>query len=732
MPGGEGRFVSGVPQANATKGPIPEPFEPSEHIFAAEQCCSVSGATRAATPGRRGRPGFVEPKNARRRNGVDSIEGRLPGVMSDTKTILFATIVPLDLSSGGTVVCREHVRCLAADATIDLHVCAPYTDEGAAFIDSIGAYFIPIDNTAATVQPANWKNPGSKFSFPLERSAQAHARIDRMFQLLITLLKPDVIVLDYLYTALFVPSAYHAGLPVVMISLNRETEFFRDQRQLKQVPEGSVDSFVSQWRLRQFEREVISNSDAVVVLTESDKKAQDVPDERIFVVEPSGEEHVERWSWAGAKTIFFVGNIAHYPNYAATEWLCGDFAEGLQSVDPEITINIIGAAAEDVPAEWARPNVRLMGRSTKEEVLAQFCGCGLFIAPIANNFGSKIKVLECMSHGTPLVATSGALSGVKHRSSVPTISLNDPSGAVDIAVRYLGAPDELHALSNQIAVSFRKGLEESESVWPKLIDHVIQRGPFVRSFRRLCSSYLKRDVFTVKIDPFPENENIIADDQYWASSYGFYPLEAIGSSPIRWTKPRAAIYLFGASYDEFSFMRVKIWELAPPGGAKFRLFFNENVVLEGKVLNGPFEQMVVLPNLKGVTEIRIRIESDEQRFEGDSRVLGVALETIAFYRGLDPAELEFLSPKEVAIPGLEQPPEAVSDPPQDDVVDAVSAEPMPFPEKEKHRRRRASLDPIRRAVSLGEHRIANDPMDEAVGRNHHRRDIHRRAVAHAG
>ena len=600
--------------------------------------------------------------------------------MSDTKTVLFATVVPLDLSSGGTIVCREHVRCLAADVTIDLHVFAPNTEETASFVGSVGAHFAPMVYKADTVEPASWKNPGSKFPFPFERFALAYGSIDRMFRELVESLKPDVIVLDYLYSALLVPFAYHAGVPVIMITLNRETEFFKDQRRLKQVPAGSVDSFWSEWRLRQFEREAIINSDAVVVLTESDKIAQAVPDKRIFVVEPSGEEHAERWSWAGAKTIFFVGNIAHYPNYAAAEWLCGDFAERLQSVDPEITINIIGAAAEDAPAEWVRPNVRLMGRSTKEEVLAQFCGCGLFIAPIANNFGSKIKVLECMSHGTPMVATSGALSGVKHRSSVPTISLDNPSGAADIAVRYLNSPDALRALSKEIAVSFAKGVEESGSAWPELIEKVIERGPFARSFRKFGMSALKRidtdrpelkpigspdemaipgldqppeavseppqddvvDAVSAEPMPFPEKENIVAEERHWTRSDGMYPLESIGSRPIRWTKPSAEICIGGTSTDGLSHMQVKIWEIAPPEGAEFRLFVNDEPVLTGKILNGPFEQMVALPDLKGADELRIRIESDELQFEGDSRLLGVALETIVFYRGLDPADLDLL------------------------------------------------------------------------------------------
>ena len=77
-------------------------------------------------------------------------------------------------------------------------------------------------------------------------------------------IKPDVAIIDYLFSALFVPSLFTAPVRRVMITLNRELEF-REQRRLRGQPPDP-----SEQRLADFENWVYTACNAVVALTAAD------------------------------------------------------------------------------------------------------------------------------------------------------------------------------------------------------------------------------------------------------------------------------------------------------------------------------------------------------------------------------------------------------------------------------------------------------------------------------
>ena len=81
-------------------------------------------------------------------------------------------------------------------------------------------------------------------------------------------------------------------------------------------------------------------------------------------------------------------------------------------------------------------NVDLLGASTNAAVEDLYQGCALFVAPIANSHGTKIKLLQCLSLGTPFLATNNALTGLCGLE-VPLIDLGDAPAAARLAATVL-------------------------------------------------------------------------------------------------------------------------------------------------------------------------------------------------------------------------------------------------------------------------------------------------------
>jgi glycosyltransferase involved in cell wall biosynthesis len=535
------------------------------------------------------------------------------------RVILFVAMGPLDRSLGGGIVFCENLRSIAATEQTETHVFAQdgrRQGEGRDFSSSVGAVFHPLELIAPEgVYPGMPAISGHPFS--IERQAAQNWFVDRRFCEIAENIRPDVIVITYLFTALFMPSAFHCGVPVVMINSNRELEFYRDQRRLGRLPAHASDSLLAEWRLGRFENEVLSKSDHIVVLSSPDIPRNRLQASRTRVIEPMLLEDARKWRHGGQASIFFVGDINHYPNYSAVQWLCQSLAPALASCAPEVRLTIIGADPADVPQTWLQPNVDLLGRSTADEVLLQFTGCGIFIAPIENSFGSKIKILEALAHATPLLATAEALTGVPDAAGIPHFTLDDPQGTAELAASLLRSPQKLTALSKLMDEIRTSNLTGSRSAWPSLIEEAASTAAVPRGFRPW--SFLRpRRVPTVR-SPVVE---VGASSYYWIHSEGLGLLEGLYGRPLRWTAESATLSLRIDQAKSPRWLKVLTWDIAPEGGSRLDVYANDIHVLGGTVVGGsPLECVVRLPPLGGCRELTLRFATPGFQIAGDAAEL---------------------------------------------------------------------------------------------------------------
>ena len=149
---------------------------------------------------------------------------------TERSRVLYFTLVPLAGPSGGSIVCREHVERLNADPKIELVVSILMHDEdGSTYLNSRGIKHRLLkfekDRGFYREKFLQKLDPSKRWPFPLE--IMRSPITDFEFRLLVEKFVPDVIVIDYLYSALLVPSAYFGKSRVVTITLNRETEFLK-------------------------------------------------------------------------------------------------------------------------------------------------------------------------------------------------------------------------------------------------------------------------------------------------------------------------------------------------------------------------------------------------------------------------------------------------------------------------------------------------------------------------
>lgn len=388
--------------------------------------------------------------------------------MNITKVLYFTVVNLAKTDNGGGLACRNHARRLANIAGVELTICCATWQEDyngiKTFADSLGANleFIPF---VATDERPLLQN---EMLWEAEAVRQAHT--DTSINRIIDRLNIGTLVVDYLYSAFFVRSAYRrSDIRRITITLNREVEFMRDMHRKGLLGSKSRKSArISELRLMLAEQTIYSRSHVVVSLTKRDLPFPR-PTVRRKVVVPVFDPQTQRWSGARNRSLFFIGNIGHFPNYEAIEWLVRRLAPELLLIGSDSVIDIIGATAEQMAACPAPGNVRFHGNADAPEALRMFTSCGLFIAPIKNPYGSKMKVLDSLSYGTPLVATRAALSGLPAIDDIPLISLEDPAEAASIIDGLLADESRRTALSSGLARKLDQLLARQHDLWEKII-----------------------------------------------------------------------------------------------------------------------------------------------------------------------------------------------------------------------------------------------------------------------
>jgi glycosyltransferase involved in cell wall biosynthesis len=205
-----------------------------------------------------------------------------------------------------------------------------------------------------------------------------------------------------------------------------------------------VAAGLSAWRAR--ERRWAARFDQVTVCCEADRevvsRALPGPEVQVF----------PNRIWRGAlgavapgfepRLVLFVGALGYTPNEAAAIFFARAVMPRLLADDPTWRFAVVGRGGSPALRErLARcPGVVWVGEVA--EVAPWYARCAMVVAPIMAGGGTKLKVLEALGHGRPLVATQEAARGLALRDGEHYMAAETPA-AFAAACRRLAAEPAL-------------------------------------------------------------------------------------------------------------------------------------------------------------------------------------------------------------------------------------------------------------------------------------------------
>ena len=112
------------------------------------------------------------------------------------------------------------------------------------------------------------------------------------------------------------------------------------------------------------------------------------------------------------QSLIFIGTMNWYPNIEAVDFIISELAEEIEVNFPDLKIEIVGAGAPEWLIEKAerKSNVKMHG--FVDEIRPMMNKAFAYICPIADGGGTKLKILDALSMGMPIIANPIACEGI--------------------------------------------------------------------------------------------------------------------------------------------------------------------------------------------------------------------------------------------------------------------------------------------------------------------------------
>lgn len=138
---------------------------------------------------------------------------------------------------------------------------------------------------------------------------------------------------------------------------------------------------------------------------------------------------------AGAD-ILFVAGFAHPPNEDAAEWLVAEILPRIRAQDASVRLRLVGSHPTSRVLALAQEGVAVTGHVSASELEAHYRSARLAIVPLRVGAGVKLKVVEALRYGLPLLTTSVGAQGLADLVAIASVA-DDPAEIAAAAVRLI-------------------------------------------------------------------------------------------------------------------------------------------------------------------------------------------------------------------------------------------------------------------------------------------------------
>lgn len=240
----------------------------------------------------------------------------------------------------------------------------------------------------------------------------------------------DVILANQLYVIPLIPPALHSR--VILDTHNA------DSLRLKRLArEGNADPFkrlaayAQSVMTRHFESQLAKTLMGVWAVSDADAEHfHSLAFNRVAVV-PNGTQVPPQVHQSGRRTnaeikLLFVGSLGYSANLDALQWFCDEWGSAARDISWRLTVVGSGDISRAQQIIATEPRIALVGRV--ESVDDYYLTADALVVPMRQGGGTRLKVIEAMAAGLPIISTEMGMEGVGARPGEHYLQVRSPEG----------------------------------------------------------------------------------------------------------------------------------------------------------------------------------------------------------------------------------------------------------------------------------------------------------------
>lgn len=240
--------------------------------------------------------------------------------------------------------------------------------------------------------------------------------------------KPDIILLEGLPTAAFIASLKHKfpNIPLVLRQSNVEYLLLKRNAIATKNIFLKIFYYHQSFLMKRFEISAMRKVDAVTAITQFDKDVylEHLPELNCFV-SPAGSDvlHKKKDIRRKKNNLLAISYWKWKPNLDGLDWFLKNVWPELVKKQPSITFDIIGEGlSEKFKQEFNDPRINFLGFVDSLESYRQ--SATIFVAPLFSGSGMKLKIVEALAYGLPIITTKIGAEGISIENEMHYIEAN--------------------------------------------------------------------------------------------------------------------------------------------------------------------------------------------------------------------------------------------------------------------------------------------------------------------
>ncbi len=241
--------------------------------------------------------------------------------------------------------------------------------------------------------------------------------------------QPDLIQIEHTYLAEYlrrIPS--HLKRPSVLTKHNIDADLALQTCNFADSLVKKVFWWLEWKKMAFYEPRADRLFSSIIVMSETDKAAilkREQPPGATHVVENGVDTRKLRpFSPSRQPVLLFIGALDYLPNQDAAIYICREILPLLKNILPEIRILIVGRKPSSEILSLASETVEVHG--DVPEVESFYERSSIAIVPLRAGSGSRLKILEAMALGRPVVSTSKGAEGLEIEPGKDFMLADDP------------------------------------------------------------------------------------------------------------------------------------------------------------------------------------------------------------------------------------------------------------------------------------------------------------------